>query len=87
MSKTTIFNSYDDTKKMLNKIREIQSMSKNKYEIIQEQIDSDDNNHLSQNETSEDEDFAVINNVEIEIHSGDPEDMELSDEEKGKISQ
>jgi hypothetical protein len=34
-----------------------------------------------------DEDLAVINNVEVEVHSEDPEDLEISDEEKGKISQ
>jgi hypothetical protein len=38
-------------------------------------------------EGEENEDFAVINNVEVEIHSEDPEDLELSEEEKGKISQ
>jgi hypothetical protein len=36
---------------------------------------------------SDNEDLAVINNVEVEIHSEDPEDLEISDEEKGKISQ
>jgi hypothetical protein len=37
--------------------------------------------------TNEGEDLMVINNVEVEIHSEDPEDLQLSDEEKGKISQ
>jgi len=35
----------------------------------------------------EKEDVAVINDVEVQIHSEDPEDLTLSDEEKGKISQ
>jgi len=35
----------------------------------------------------EEEDFAVINDVEVVIHSEDPEDLELSDEEKGMVSQ
>lgn len=35
----------------------------------------------------EHEDVAVINDVDIEIHSEDPEDLELQDEEKKKISQ
>jgi hypothetical protein len=39
------------------------------------------------NTSSENEDFAVINDVEVEIHSEDPQDLELSDEEKGKVSQ
>jgi len=34
-----------------------------------------------------DSDYAVINDVEIVVHSEDPEDLELNDEEKGKISQ
>ena len=39
------------------------------------------------NSTEEGEDLMVINNVEVEIHSEDPEDLQLSDEEKNKISQ
>lgn len=35
----------------------------------------------------EKEDIAVINDVEVEIHSEDPEDLELQDIEKQKISQ
>ena len=37
--------------------------------------------------SAEGEDLMVINNVEVEIHSEDPEDLQLSDEEKNKISQ
>jgi len=35
----------------------------------------------------ESSDYAVINDVEVVIHSEDPEDMELNDDEKGRISQ
>jgi hypothetical protein len=35
----------------------------------------------------ESEDVAVINDVDIEIHSEDPEDLALTDEEKKKVSQ
>jgi sporulation protein YlmC with PRC-barrel domain len=35
----------------------------------------------------ESEDIAVINDVDIEIHSEDPEDLILQDDEKKKISQ
>jgi hypothetical protein len=45
---------------------------------------SDDNDSSSEGSG---EDLAVINNVEIEIHSEDPEDLQLSDEEKNKVSQ
>jgi hypothetical protein len=34
-----------------------------------------------------DNDVAVINNVEVQIHSEDPEDLILQDDEKGQISQ
>ena len=33
------------------------------------------------------EDFTVINKVNVKIHSEDPEDLKLQDEEKNKISQ
>lgn len=92
--------SYDDTKSMLNKIRQIQALtiSRSKYGIIQEQVDASDDQSTqgtqgfqdtvpSQFQSKDDEDFAVINNVDVKINSDDPEDLELSDEEKGKISQ
>jgi len=47
----------------------------------------EDENPRQERTGEEGEDFAVINNVEVEIHSEDPEDLELSEEEKGKISQ
>jgi len=43
--------------------------------------------YSSEDQSSENEDVTVINNVEVEIHSEDPEDLQLSDEEKGKVSQ
>jgi hypothetical protein len=90
MTTSTKIDSYDEIKGMLNKIRQIQSLPK--YGIIkeQEEFGAQKQNIPPSPETktgSEDNDFAVINNVEIEIHSEDPEDLELSDEEKGKISQ
>ena len=42
---------------------------------------------LKPESSEEQEDLAVINNVEIEIHSEDPEDLALSEEEKKQISQ
>lgn len=39
------------------------------------------------NNQTEKEDIAVINDVEVEIHSEDPEDLALQDVEKQKISQ
>jgi hypothetical protein len=87
--------SYDEIKGMLNKIRKIQAMPK--YGMIQEQtyqgetsgnsqpIPQSTNNTNSENST--DEDVAVINNVDVEVHSEDPEERKLEDDEKGTISQ
>jgi len=90
--------SYDETKKMLNTIRRIQSAVKPKYGLLREQDDDSNdqsfegtqgvqNNVPLQNQSQEKQDIAVINDVNIQIHSEDPEDLQLSDEEKGKISQ
>ena len=112
MSTKKIVDSYDDTKKMLNTIRKIQSTVKPRYGMISEQLDSEDGDDFgsmrktvgsymkdptntatrpqgqpSQATSDEDEDFAVINNLNIKMHSDDPEDLILTDEEKGKISQ
>jgi hypothetical protein len=49
-----------------------------------------DDNQKPQPETNngeEKDDFEVINNVEVKIHSEDPDDLILDEEEKGKISQ
>ena len=44
-------------------------------------------NFKEEGSQSNDSDYAVINDVEVVIHSEDPEDLELTDEEKGKVSQ
>ena len=94
-------NTYDDTKKMLKTIRNLQESSKDKKALIeqisygQEAVDDDDAvlqydaavADKTPNRPAVDSDYTVINDVEVVIHSEDPEDMELSDEEKGKISQ
>jgi len=99
-------NSYDDTKRMLKTIRNLQESSKGKR-VLDEQFERDPNpeeeaykqsfeNPRSQMSDrgseqsgvpSENSDYAVINDVEVVIHSEDPEDMELNDDEKGRISQ
>jgi len=107
---------------MLNSIRKIQSLSKPKYGLIEEQLqrlnpeeDREPSPELQHSDNpsvnplpqpgveqqygqqgqqpqpsggeQEGSDFAVINDVEVVIHSEDPEDLELNDEEKGNISQ
>lgn len=94
-------NSYDETKKMLKTVRNLQENAKSK-KVLDEQLERNPNPE-AQNQSferpepqvtdrnpgqpSEGSDYAVINDVEVVIHSEDPEDMELSDDEKGKISQ
>lgn len=82
-------NSYDETKRMLNTIREIQS--KGSYGQISEQTEVPNPppaaTYQQPKIQTEDSDYTVINDVEVVVHSEDPEDMELTDEEKGKISQ
>jgi len=87
-------NEYDEIKGFLNKIRRIQT-TVNNYGLIKEQneIENDQNVLTNQdtdyddNSQPEKEDIAVVNDVEIKIHSEDPEDLELQDIEKQKISQ
>lgn len=95
MSTKKSTNGYDNTKKMLNTIRKIQALSKPKYGLISEQLtelnpeEGIETRPEEQPQGGEEEgsDFVVINDVEVVIHSEDPEDLELTDEEKGKISQ
>ncbi len=94
MTTNKIVNEYDEIKGFLNKIRKIQSIPKsNDYGIIKEQLNDNQENEYSElpddddNSQPEKEDIAVINDVEIKIHSEDPEDLELQDIEKEKISQ
>ena len=80
-------NEYDQTKRMLNKIRNLNNRVKN----LQEQVEniSNDNNISDTNNSKNEEktDISVINNVEIEIHSIDDSDLVIKDDEKGKFSQ
>jgi hypothetical protein len=87
MEKQTL-NSYDDTKKMLATIRNIQNSSRSS---IREQVEQPQQQPQQQpnyqQQGSENHDVAVINNVEVNINSEDSMDLEIKDEEKGKISQ
>jgi hypothetical protein len=74
---------------MLNTIRKIQSSTKPKYGLIGEQLTPETQQSQIQPQGGEEDgsDFSVINDVEVVIHSEDTEDLELTEEEKGKISQ
>ena len=85
---------YDEIKKMLKKVRNVASGPT--YGSIKEQQQEYFDNNATQVDTLQDHqpisdkegsDFAVINNVDVKIHSEDPEDLNLANEEKGKISQ
>lgn len=55
---------------------------------VKNYMDSNNQPKPAQSQPSqEDNDYIIINDVEVVIHSEDPEDLELNDEEKGKISQ
>jgi len=92
-----IENTYDSTKKMLKTIRNIQKNTAPKPNVIREQYSGNETMDYSQPPSvgqelgdqgrEEQQDYTVINDVPIEIHSEDSEDLELTDEEKGKISQ
>jgi hypothetical protein len=72
---------YDDTKKMLNKLRTLNESKSKSSSILKEEVE--------QTEPTADAgvDYTVINDVEVKIHSSDKNDMIISDEEKQAISQ
>jgi len=92
--------SYDEIKGMLNKIRRIQAQPR--YGVIQEQTYQGETSNNVQPEAvvpqkspttpyqqsrRDNEEVSVINNVDVEIHSEDPIERALQDDEKGTISQ
>ena len=85
MNKNSKGNSYDQIKGMLNTMRNFDKNSRNR---INEQQEPETNfRPNNQQAGQEKKDFIVINNVEVVISSSDEMDFQLSDEEKGKISQ
>ena len=88
-------NEYDEIRGMLNKIRSLEKKGvKNLREQIEQptSMDVPPTNDPNVSEPSfenndSNSDVNVINNVDIEIHSDDNQDITLKDEEKGKISQ
>lgn len=72
---------YDDTKKMLNKLRTLNESKSKSSSILKEEVE--------QTEPTADAgvDYTVINDVEVKIHSSDKNDMVITDEEKQAISQ
>lgn len=84
MSKKMI--GYDETKKMLNKLRQFNEY-KNYSKTIREQIE-DQNSEEEIQKSSENvkNDIIVINNVDVKLLSSDDMDMNLTEEQKISIS-
>lgn len=85
-------NDYDDMKKMLTICRKIQKDAQTKVNIIKEQSQpssqvAPSNLQKQQPGDKENKDIANINGVDIYINSSDQLDLELKEDEKGKISQ
>ena len=72
---------YDDTKKMLNTLRKLNE-SRTSFNVIREQSESQE----LQPQEPQEKDFTVINDVEVKLLSGDPNDMNLLDDQKTAIS-
>lgn len=88
-------NEYDEIRSMLKLMR---NFNKDYHNFINEQetpIPYDqlnNNNDYQDNDddnvsNTEDKDITVVNNVEIVMNSSDEMDLQLNDEEKGKVSQ
>lgn len=80
-------NNYDETKKMLNILRNFDHTRY--YGTIREQSYESPTIDTSQNlpQASEKKDINVINNVEVVINSSDQQDLILKEDEKSKIAQ
>jgi hypothetical protein len=73
---------YDDTKKMLNTLRKLNENRTLSNNILREEIET----QQPQNQEPQEKDFTVINDVEVKLLSGDPNDMTLLDDQKTAIS-
>lgn len=87
-----MMNEYDQTKRMLNKIRNLNNTTKNLREQVDNNQDTIDSENPMENPPalrgdSEQTDVNVINNVDVQIHSNDESDLQIKDDEKGNISQ
>lgn len=79
---------YDETKKLLNKLRSFQYSLKKTD--IKEQVETptlDQETETQQATGNQYDDVTVINDVEVKILSPDQEDLKITDEQKAAISQ
>jgi hypothetical protein len=92
----TILNEYDDTKKMLNVLRNFKAPSKTNiterrhYYNEQDDFNGEDESEgvygSDQPQENEQNDVDVINDVDVKLISSDQVDMTLTDEQKTAIS-
>jgi hypothetical protein len=76
---------YDDTKKMLNKLRKLNE-SKTSNSVIKEQMEMSQQEVEPEQTQKQESDFIIINDVEVKMLSTDNMDMELKDDQKETIS-
>lgn len=77
-------NIYDDTKRMLNTLRNFKSKHETQNRL-HEQIDTEREEPVDIEQDKND--IAVIDDVDIQINSSDEADLELDEESKSAISQ
>jgi hypothetical protein len=81
-------NGYDETKKLLNKLRSFNYTNKSTSQNIKEQVQPEVSEPVDTDVTQKQmDDITVINDVEVKILSPDQEDLEVTGEQKEAITQ
>lgn len=75
---------YDETKRMLNTLRNF-NLNKSTYGTLREDIETQDTQEPSTEKVMDD--VLVINDVEVKLLSTDRDDMGIKDDQKNSISQ
>jgi hypothetical protein len=77
---------YDEIKGMLNVLRKMNSTTNGTLREQVEMSTQQPQQQMAQSGGQENEDFTVINGVDIQVHSEDSQDLAINDNEKGLIS-
>lgn len=75
---------YDETKRMLNTLRNL-NLNKSSYRTLREDVQTQDAQEPSTEKVMDD--VLVINDVEVKLMSTDRDDMRIKDDQKNSISQ
>lgn len=75
---------YDETKRMLNTLRNL-NLNKSSYRTLREDVQTQDTQEPSTEKVMDD--ILVINDVEVKLMSTDRDDMGIKDDQKNSISQ